>query len=154
MMLAIVGAMILIDRMTAYWFTEFVVLIMPIVIIMYASMHTFKDGALLCVGLTIIAFLLGNFQLTYLIYVPVGILTALVYAWGIKKGMDKRRLLLSAIVTYTVGELAAAFLISMVLYVAYYRLEEMKAFYAAMVPLITEASAMAVLIGIMLAERR
>ena len=110
-MLAIVGAMILIDRMTAYWFTEFVVLIMPIVIIMYASMHTFKDGALLCVGLTIIAFLLGNFQLTYLIYVPVGILTALVYAWGIKKGMDKRRLLLSAIVTYTVGELAAAFLI-------------------------------------------
>ena len=34
------------------------------------------------------------------------------------------------------------------------KMEEMKAFYAAMVPLITEASAMAVLIGIMLAERR
>ncbi len=43
--------------------------------------------------------------------------------------------------------IAAAFLISMILYVAYYRMEEMKAFYAAMVPLITEASAMAVLIG-------
>ena len=47
--------------------------------------------------------------------------------------------------------IAAAFLISMVLYVAYYRMEEMKAFYAAMVPLVTEASAMVVLIGIMLA---
>ena len=35
-----------------------------------------------------------------------------------------------------------AFTISMVLYVAYYRMEEMKAFYAAMVPLVTEAAAM------------
>ena len=41
---------------------------------------------------------------------------------------------------------AAAFVISMVLYVAYYRMEEMKAFYAAMVPLVTEAVAMLILI--------
>lgn len=46
--------------------------------------------------------------------------------------------------------IAAAFLISMILYVAYYRMEEMKAFYAAMVPLVTEAAAMAVLTGIVL----
>ena len=42
--------------------------------------------------------------------------------------------------------IAAAFLISIVLYVAYYRMEEMKAFYAAMVPLVTEAIAMAVIL--------
>lgn len=42
--------------------------------------------------------------------------------------------------------IAAAFLISMVLYVAYYRMEEMKAFYAAMVPLVTEGLSMMVLI--------
>ena len=42
----------------------------------------------------------------------------------------------------------AAFIISMVLYVTYYRMEEMKAFYAAMIPLVTEAIAMAALIGI------
>lgn len=35
-------------------------------------------------------------------------------------------------------EIAVAFLISMVLYVAYYRMEDMKVFYAAMVPLVTE----------------
>ena len=70
MMLAITGALILIDRMTAYWFTEFVVLIMPIVLIMYATMHTLKDGVLLSVGLLIISFLLGNFQLTYLWSMP------------------------------------------------------------------------------------
>lgn len=50
--------------------------------------------------------------------------------------------------------LAAAFLISMILYVAYYRMEEMKAFYAAMVPLITEAAAMAVLVTIVMGGRR
>lgn len=44
--------------------------------------------------------------------------------------------------------IAAAFIISMVLYVAYYKMEEMKAFYAAMVPLVTEGAAMAVLVWI------
>ena len=49
--------------------------------------------------------------------------------------------------------IAAAFLISIVLYVAYYRMEEMRAFYAAMVPLVTEAAAMAVLTGVVLGAR-
>lgn len=111
MMLAIVGALILIDRMTAFWFTELIVLIMPIVVIMYATMHTFKDGVMLCVGLLIISFLLGNFNMTYLIYVPIGIVTGLSYAWGVRRGMDKRRLLMTAIITYTIGELVTTYVI-------------------------------------------
>ena len=110
-MLAIVGALILIDRMTAYWFTELVVLIMPVVIIMYATMHTLKDGLILSAGMMIIAFLLGNFNLVYLIYVPVGIITAIAYSWGISAGFDKRRLLWLAIIIYTAGELIATFII-------------------------------------------
>ncbi len=46
--------------------------------------------------------------------------------------------------------IAVAFLISMVLYVAYYRMEEMKAFYAAMVPLVTEAASMAILVWMLI----
>lgn len=49
--------------------------------------------------------------------------------------------------------IAAAFLISIVLYVAYYRMEEMKAFYAAMVPLVTEAVTMGVLVGIVISGK-
>ena len=49
--------------------------------------------------------------------------------------------------------LAVAVVISMVLYVAYYRMEEMKAFYAAMLPLVTEAAAMIILIGLTAAGR-
>lgn len=41
--------------------------------------------------------------------------------------------------------IALAFVVSIILYAAYYRMEETRAFYAAMVPLITEAAAMAVL---------
>ena len=48
--------------------------------------------------------------------------------------------------------IAAAFVLSIVLYVAYYRMEGMKAFYLAMVPLITEALAMAVLVGMLLSK--
>ena len=46
--------------------------------------------------------------------------------------------------------LMAAFVISIVLYVAYYRMEEMKAFYAAMFPLVTEAAVMIVLVVFLL----
>ena len=44
--------------------------------------------------------------------------------------------------------IAVAFLIGIVLYVAYYRMEEMRAFYAAMVPLVVDAIAMSAMIGI------
>lgn len=43
-----------------------------------------------------------------------------------------------------------AFIISMILYVAYYRMEDNAAFYSAMVPLVTEAASMGVLIGMLL----
>ena len=43
--------------------------------------------------------------------------------------------------------ISVAFIISIVLYVAYYRVEEMRAFYLAMIPLVTEAAAMAALIA-------
>ena len=50
--------------------------------------------------------------------------------------------------------IAAAFFISIVLYVAYYRMEELKAFYAAMAPLVTEAAAMGLIISIVLKGNR
>ena len=48
--------------------------------------------------------------------------------------------------------IAIAFLIGIVLYVAYYRMEAMSAFYAAMVPLVVDAAAMAAMIGIVLSN--
>ena len=111
MMLAIFGALILIDRMIAYAFTELVVLIAPIIIIMYSAMQTFKDGLLLSVGVIIISFLLGNFQTLYLIFIPVGVVTGLAYSYGLQKGLNKTSLLFIACITYIVGEVAAAYVV-------------------------------------------
>ncbi len=111
MMLAIMGALIIIDRMTGYFFDYFVVLIVPMIIILYSGMNTLKDGVILSVGILIMAFLLGNFQITYLIYVPVGIITGLAYAYGVSRNFDKRTLMLIAIITYVLGELAATFIV-------------------------------------------
>lgn len=111
MMLAILGALILIDRMTAYWFTELVVLVAPIIIIMYSAMQSLKDGILLAVGVMIISFLLGNFQTMYLIYIPVGVVTGIAYSYGVCKGMDKSTLIFIACATYVVGELIASYVI-------------------------------------------
>ena len=45
--------------------------------------------------------------------------------------------------------IAFAFVISMLLYVAYYRMEDRNAFYAAMVPLITEGLSMGILVSML-----
>ncbi len=111
MMLAIFGALIIIDRMTTYLFSEFVILIVPTVIIMYSCMHDLKDGMMISVGILIISFLLGNFQLVYLIYVPIGIITGLVYSWGVKRKLDKRALMFSAMFSFIAGELLATLII-------------------------------------------
>ena len=45
-----------------------------------------------------------------------------------------------------------AFIISMILYVAYYRMEDNAAFYSAMVPLVTEAASMGMLLVMLLKQ--
>lgn len=111
MLLAIYGALVLIDRITTFWLTTFVVLIAPVVIIMYSAMQSLKDGIFLSIGIIILSFLLGNFNTTYLIYVPVGIVTGLTYSFGVSRNMDKRSLLLLAVITYLAGELLAYYIV-------------------------------------------
>lgn len=110
-MLAILGALILIDRMTAYLFSTFIVLIAPLIIIIYSLMQSFKDGLILSVGVLIISFLLGDFELTYLIFIPVGIVVGLSYAYGAIKGVNRSTLALIAVITFVVGEVIASYVV-------------------------------------------
>lgn len=111
MMLSILGALILIDRLSAYLFSTFIVLIAPIIIIMYSLMQSFKDGLLLSVGILIISFILGNFELTYLIFIPVGIVVGLAYSYGAIKGVDRGTLALIAALTFVVGEVITSYVV-------------------------------------------
>ena len=77
----------------------------------------------------------------------------LIVAWTTLEVMTVNRLCAGGFLsdsgfTLLCAVIMTAFLVSMFLYLAYYRMEEMKAFYAAMIPLATEAAAMAVLVGI------
>ena len=111
MLLAIVGAMIILDRISGFMFDVIVSLIAPLVVIMYGCKHGLKYSLFLSAGLCIIAFLLGNFHIYYLIYLPVGIVTGIVYVLCLTKNVNKATLLFFTIITYTIGELIATYII-------------------------------------------
>jgi len=110
-MIAIVGALILLDRLVGNWFDTIVVLMAPIVIIMYSAIYSFKDSILVAIGVLVVTFIFGNTDYVYLIYMPVGVLTGIAYAYALSKNVDRRTLMFISIIVYTIGEFAATFII-------------------------------------------
>ena len=80
MLLAIVGALMLLDRQFSYLFDVYIVMMIPVVIIIYAAMYELKDGGILCVCLGILTFIIGSSSLNYVFYVPLGIIVGLGYS--------------------------------------------------------------------------
>jgi len=111
MMIAIVSALILLDRLVGNWFDTIVVLIAPIVIIMYSCLYSFKDSLLVAIGVLVVSFIFGNTDYIYLIYMPVGVLTGIAYSYALSKNVDRRTLMFISIVVYTIGEFAATFIV-------------------------------------------
>ncbi len=92
-------------------FDTFVILIIPIVIAIYSTMNELRDGMVLSVSMGILGLVLG-FALTsptYIIYFPVCVFTGIAYSYGIKKNFTKRKLLMTAIIAFVVGEILASF---------------------------------------------
>ena len=110
MLIAIAGALMLIDRMTQYLFSTFIVLAIPVVIIVYCCMHTMKDGAVFSCALLIVSIMLGlsDPAFTYIIYVPIGVVVGLIYANGVKKHWNKKVLMLISMIVYIIGEVLSA----------------------------------------------
>jgi len=109
MLLAIVGALMVLDREFGFLFTEFIILAMPVIIIIYSTKFELRDGLILTVGLLFLVFVIGNFS-AY-IFVPTAILVGLVYSWGIKKDFNNRKLMISASLIYIVGEIITTLVI-------------------------------------------
>lgn len=111
MLLAIIGALMLLDRQFSYFFDVYIVMIIPVVIIIYSAMYDIKDGAILSVCLLILTFIIGSSSFNYLCYVPLGIIVGLGYSFFLKKNYSKQVLLLASIVLYTIGEIIVAFVL-------------------------------------------
>lgn len=109
MLLAIIGAAMIIDRQLSYAFTNFIVLLVPIVIACYSTMYKVSDGLMLCIGLIVFTVLFGS--LTTYIYMPVSIIVGVAVSIAIDKGFDRRKINFVAIITYTIAEVLVVYAI-------------------------------------------
>lgn len=110
MLLAIVGALMLINRQLSYMFEELIVMMAPVTIVIYSTMYDLKDGAILSISLLILGFLLGS---TYsYMYLPISVIVGMGYSFGIKKNFDKKKLLIIAIFLFLLGEVIITFVVS------------------------------------------
>ena len=109
MLLAIIGALMLIDRQLSFMFNELILLGVPIVIAIFSTIYTVKDSLSLCVGLLVLAILFGS--LTTYIYMPISIIVGLAVSLSIKKGFDRRKINIVASIVYVVAEILVAFII-------------------------------------------
>lgn len=102
MILAIVGAIMVLDRQIAHYFDEMLFLAFAIVIILYASLYTLKDAGMIAFGIVALTLMFGSI-FSYA-YCPLGIIVGFGYAYGIKKDWDHSRLLLFASLLMIIGE--------------------------------------------------
>ena len=111
--LAIIGALMTINMRLAGVLSTFMILIIPVSIIIYCTMHNLKDGIVLSISLLLIAFILNAVVVDpySIVYYPVGILVGLAYSWGISKQFDTRKLAFIAIFTFVIGEIIANYII-------------------------------------------
>lgn len=109
MLLAIIGALMLIDRQLSYLFSVFIIMFVPVVIAIYSTMYEIKDGGILCVGLLALTLLFSD--LYGYVYMPISMLVGLGVSIAIKKNWDRRKIDLVAIIIYIIAELLVAFLI-------------------------------------------
>ncbi|MBR2802188.1 MAG: DUF2232 domain-containing protein [Erysipelotrichaceae bacterium] len=110
MLLALLGAFMLIDRyLLALYFDEFVFLLQALIIIIYAAKYTFKDSVWLCIGIAALTFLFGG--TTSWVYCPLAIIGGLAYSYGLLKDWERKKLLLVTFVIFIAGELLLTILI-------------------------------------------
>ena len=109
MLLAIVGAVMVLNQLFGYLLDELLFLMYAVCIIIYATKYTLKDGFILAFGIVIITLLLGSVY-SY-IYMPLGIIAGLAYVYGIKHDLDRGRLLIMEMIIFIIGELLITLLV-------------------------------------------
>ena len=112
-LLGILGALMFIDVRFAGFFSTFITLILPVTIIVYAARYTFKDGLIFAITCLLFSFVSGAsiVSIEAIVYFPIGIIVGVCYSYGLKKDLDRRKLLAIAIISFIIGEIIATFII-------------------------------------------
>ena len=111
MLLAIFGAVLLIDRYLSFMFTDIIVLAAPVVIIVFGNMYNFKDGIIFSIALLLISFILSPSIYSYF-YIAFGTVIGDVYNFLIEKGMKSTTLLFVTSALFVLADICYMFVIS------------------------------------------
>lgn len=109
MLIAIIGALIEIDKLLSSMFSTLIVMMIPIVIIIYSAMYSIKDALVFCVALLITGYIVGAGTpgFTYIVYIPSGIIVGIGYSLVLRKTHERQKLFLTASILYVAVELLA-----------------------------------------------
>lgn len=113
MLLAIVGAVMLIDRQIGFLFEYIIFMVAPVVIVIYTVMYSLKDGGILCFGLMVLGILFGS--TSAYVYMPLSIIVGLGLGICIKKELNRNILLLVTMILYILGEVIITFAVMPIL---------------------------------------
>jgi uncharacterized protein YybS (DUF2232 family) len=92
MMLAIIGVLLMLNRMTGQTLIGFLVFILPLPSIFYIAKYGFKQGLVLSFAILLFPILIGDF--IALFYVSTAVVVGLAYGYGVYKDKDNGWLIL------------------------------------------------------------
>ena len=102
MFIALIGALLIINREMAYIFDYIVNILVSVIIVTYITQYDFKSGLMMSFGILVITFLFGSIY-SYL-YMPLSIIAGLTYAYALKKTDNYGAAILWTILVYVLGE--------------------------------------------------
>ena len=102
MYLAMIGALMLLDRLFAGIVSTYIPLAISVITIIYTTKYGLKDGLILALCVFILTFILGDILL--LIYDFIALSGGIAYGYFAKKGTDKRLLFGIITLDYVIGE--------------------------------------------------
>lgn len=111
MLLAIFGAVLLIDRQLSFLFTEVIVLAAPVLIIVFGNMYNYKDGIIFSIALLLISFILSPSIYSYF-YITLGSILGNVYNFLLHKGVKSSTLLFCTVIMFIIIDICYMFIIS------------------------------------------
>lgn len=113
MLLAIAGALMIIDRQLSYLFETILLLVYPVIVIVYSCMYTLKDGGVLCFGLIVMGFLFGS--LITQMYMPLVMILGIGYSYGVHHNFSRQILSVTSMALFVLGEVLITFMIQPIL---------------------------------------
>ena len=111
MLLAIYGAVLLIDRQLSFLFTGIVVLAAPVLIIVFGNMYNFKDGMIFSIALLIISMIVSPSVYSYF-YLILGSIIGNIYNFLLQKGINSKIILLVVVILFIIADISYMFIVS------------------------------------------